>query len=151
MSPLISGFNVIFLELECADILLGDISSEKNMKNNGWAVDVRFSNTHEWNAEYTENCGNHTFYGYHGDELVGSVRTAFKGSGNATLIFGNCYKTGSVEVLLNTDRLGSASQEKYKTVSFSYKRGDILTIREINTAIIKLYYFGISGCEGMFY
>ena len=132
------------------DLSLGDISSEESMMKNGWKVDVRFSNTDDWNSEYPVNCGKQTFYGYHGDHRVGSVSATFKGQGNATLIFGNCYKTGFVEVLLNQERLGQANHEKYKTIAFTYQRGDVLTIREVNTAIIKLYYFGISGCEGRF-
>ena len=119
------------------------------MIKNGWNVDTEYSNTDDWSTEYPINCGTQTFYGYHGDQKIGSVSTAFKGSGNATLIFGNCYKKGFVEVLLNEKQLKQANQEKYKTVSFSFNRGDILKIREVNTAIIKLYYFGITGCEGM--
>ena len=60
------------------------------------------------------------------------------------------YKTGFVEVLLINKRLEQANNEKYKTIAFTYQRGDVLMIREVNTAIIKLYYFGISGCEGKF-
>ena len=120
------------------------------MMKNGWKVDVMYSNTDDWSSEYPVNCGNQTFYGYHGDHRVGSVSATFKGSGNATLIFGNCYKTGFVEVLLNNKRLEQANQEKYKTIAFTYQRGDVIKIREVNTAIIKLYYFGISGCEGRF-
>ena len=118
------------------------------MIKNGWNVDIGYSNTNDWSSEYPINCGAQTFYGYHGDQKVGSVSTVFKGSGNATLIFGNCYKEGYVEVLLNEKQLMQANQEKYKTLAFNYNPGDELKIREVNTAIIKLYYFGITGCEG---
>ena len=133
---------------ECIDIALGDISSDSTMMKNGWNVDIEYSNTKDWSQDYLVNCGTQTFYGYHGDQKVGSVSATFKGSGNATLIFGNCYKEGFVEVLLNEEQLKQANQEKYKTVAFSYKRGDTIKIREVNTAIMKLYYFGITGCEG---
>ena len=120
------------------------------MRDNGWTIDVSFSNNNDWSDQYHGNCGNNTFYGYHGDSPVGMISATFKGSGNATVIFGNCYKNGSVVVLLNNNELERALQEKYKTVSFNYTRGDVLTIKEVDTAIIKLYYFGISGCDGKF-
>ena len=121
------------------------------MIRNGWKVDVGYSSTNDWSTEYSMNCGTQTFYGYHGDHKVGSVSATFKGTGNATLIFGNCYKEGFVEVLLNNEQLEQANQEKYKTIAFNYNPGDVLKIREVNTAIIKLYYFGITGCEGNFF
>ena len=138
----------IRLYIECIDIALGDVSSDSTMMKNGWNVDIEHSNTKDWSQDYLVNCGTHSFYGYHGAQKVGSVSATFKGSGNATLIFGNCYKEGFVEVLLNEEQLKQANQEKYKTVAFSYRRGDILKIRGVNIAIMKLYYFGITGCEG---
>lgn len=136
--------------LGCLDTGLGKISSESVMEDNGWSVDVRYSNNNDWSDEYAVNCGKHTFYGYHGDHRVGMLSATFKGSGNATVIFGNCYKTGYVVVLLNNKELERADQEKYKIVSFNYTRGDVIIIKEVNTAIIKLYYFGISACDGKF-
>lgn len=119
------------------------------MLRNGWKVDVGYSSTNDIkSSEYSNICGTQTFYGYHEDDKVGSVSAKFKGNGNATLIFGNCHKEGFVEVLLNNQQLGQAKQKKYKTIAFSYYPGDVLKIREVNTAIIKLYYFGITGCKG---
>ena len=81
------------------------------MIKNGWNVDIEYSNTKDWSQDYLVNCGTQTFYGYHGDQKVGTVSATFQGSGNATLIFGNCYKEGFVEVLLNEEHLKQANPD----------------------------------------
>ena len=106
------------------------------MKKHGWVFDVT-----NYNDEgYRNECGKYqTWYGYSYGSEVGSIHVALFGSGNAKLSYGNCYHTGQVKVLLNGQEISQASANvPKKTVSFSYTNRNILTLKEINTAIIKV-------------
>ena len=106
------------------------------MRKNGWVFDV----THSNKDRYKNECGKfQTWYGYSIGRDVGSIHVALLGSGNATLSYGNCYRQGLVKVLLNGKEISQASANTpEKTARFSYNHRSILTIKEINTAIIKI-------------
>ena len=106
------------------------------MKKYGWVFDVEKYN----DESYRKECGKYqTWYGYSYGNEVGSIHVALFGSGNATLSYGNCYRTGQVKVLLNGQEISQASANvPEKTIAFSYTNRNILTLKEINTAIIKV-------------
>ena len=111
------------------------------MERNGWTFDIEYSSSDwTWATDFGLKCGNETFYGYNNNNTVGEVSATFLGSGKATLGFGNCYKTGQVEVQLNDYQV--AHVQDYNpdvTITFYYKQGDVLQIKE-GFAIIKMNY-----------
>ena len=124
-----------------------DLSSLVAMKKNGWVFDV----THSNEKHFRNKCGKYkTWYGYSNGKKVGSIHVALLGSGNANLNFGNCYNRGLVKVLLNGKELSQASANTpEKTISFRYNHRNILTVKEINTAIIKMNSLKFSCGKGM--
>jgi hypothetical protein len=115
------------------------LTSESVMVKNGWSADLDYSNGNDWNKAHERDCSTATFYGYRGGNLVGSVSANFKGSGQGTLSYGNCYKTGYVMVSMNGVEIGRSTTNSQDLVKFQYRRGDVLKIEEFDTAIIKLY------------
>ena len=120
---------------KCIDTPLEDLSSIVEMRKNGWVFDVTNSNE----DRYKNECGKfQTWYGYSYGRDVGSIHVALLGSGNATLNYGNCYRQGRVKVLLNGKEISQASANTLEKIArFSYSHRNILTIKEVNTAIIK--------------
>ena len=119
----------------CLDRGLSLLTSKQVMHENGWIFDVAESMP----FRYTAKCSKNSWFGFTGDNPVGFVSTIFKGSGKATLNYGNCYSTGVVKVYVNNFLRSKASANvKHKMVTFEYSKGDVLKILEINTAIIKL-------------
>ena len=117
------------------DDKLTDFSSAMAMEKNGWKLNIR----HSMDSAYSEKCGMDTWFGYNYGEKVGSVQTTFKGTGKATLNFGNCYRSGWVKVYLNGKEISRANgNTPRKEVEFRYSKDDILRIKEVNVAIIKL-------------
>ena len=116
------------------------------MKKYGWVFDVTSYNE----KFYRNECGKYqTWYGYSYGKEVGSIHVALFGSGNATLNYGNCYRTGQVKVLLNGKEISQASANvPEKTIAFSYTNRNILTLKEINTAIIKVNSIDFSCGKG---
>ena len=128
------------------------------MKANGWDVHVNYSNTNiepnieEWFQNYTQDCGTNTFFGYSSVDLEGTVSYTFKGYGNATLKLGNCLfglYQGSVELSLtgNSTTTLNRTVDKSEVIGFTYKKGDIMSIKEVGAGIIKLYSIDIT-CWG---
>ena len=128
--------------LDCRDSLLGELTSKNVMINNGWTVDVTDDNT---NTDF-DSCDKNTFFGYKDGDQVGQVSTIFRGTGRATLVFGNCWSTGYLSVYINGTEIGRAYGNTKASVRFSYSKGDALRIKEFNSAIIALYSFAIDGC-----
>ena len=129
----------IFLSipLGCPDSSLSQIWNAKIMEKNGWI----FNMSHQDMAYLSDRCGDDTWYGFEIGNGVGSVQVSFKGSGNATLVFGNCWDSGEVISYLNVNTLAHAKANEFKTVSFPFTIGDILKIIEEGIAIIKLKSF----------
>ena len=136
----------------CADLKLENISKKSEMKDGGWTVYVSMSNggdSSDRNADYAqvkESCekdGILKFWGSKvgagaGGNTKGIVSATFKGAGKATLTYGNCWRVGRVNVLLNGKELGGVGPFGKDTAIFSYKMGDVLQITE-DTGVIKLY------------
>ena len=128
----------------CPDSSLTQIWNDKIMKKNGWI----FNGSHQDMAWSSHRCGNDTWFGLNAGHAVGSVKVSFQGSGNATLIFGNCWHSNTFKVTayLNGNILAHAKGDEFKTVSFPFAKGDTLKIDE-DGAIIKLKSFIIQCNE----
>ena len=119
------------------------------MKEGGWRVD----GAPEHAIRYAWFCAKPiTFWGYKYHSATGFVEATFKGSGRATLDFGNCYdKGGVVKVYLNAQEIGEADKlELSEVISFSYSKGDVLNITEEfkgNGGIIKINSLKLEECE----
>ena len=101
------------------------------MKNAGWNLGVgNWQNTDPPNVVAKCRRGKNWF-GFSGNARVGTVSTRLQGNGEATLDFGNCWGEGEVKVYLNDNVVASAQKNNpSKTVSFNFRDGDILKLRD---------------------
>ena len=134
--------------LVCADATLGDLTSKTIMEANGWKVNVGSS----FNPTYAKCAGTSTWYGYSSGSTVGSVAASLKGTGRATLNFGNCFTSGKVIVYLNNKEISRANANQNAIeIVFNFSEGDVLRIDEewdgVRGGIIKLNSFVVS-CSG---
>ena len=120
------------------------------MEANGWTINADGDNHHcpaqiilQHCLEILDTCGSDTFYGLmDGDGKIASVSATFKGIGRITISFGNCWDDGEVVMYLNDEVQASASGNKREEIiNLPYKTGDVLEIKGVGGAIIKLYYF----------
>ena len=108
------------------------------MRENGWIINL----TKENDPKYAGICGTKTWFGYEYGWPIGSIQTTFLQDGNAKLSFGNCYFLGHVSVVLNGKEISRAgANDVSKEVEFQYSKGDTLSIKEVDVAIIKLNSF----------
>ena len=120
------------------------------MRSNGWVIDVNNADNPRKNGIYTTLCGASSFWGYKFGLPVGRVSTTFKGSGKASLSFGECWFTGTTKVYLNNRQIGIASSRKLGVVvHFEYTQGDILKLEEEGAGIIKIDTLRLK-CTGKF-
>ena len=118
------------------------------MSSSGWVVDVNNADTVRSNGIYNNLCGSSTFWGYKLGFPVGRVTTTFKGSGKATLSFGECWIKGTTKVYLNDKQIGIALPRQLGiVVSFEYGQGDTLKLEEEGAGIIKIDYLKLT-CIG---
>ena len=131
------------------DSALENVKNREVMKQGGWRVD----GAPEHGSNYAWYCARPvTFWGFKYHRATGFVEATFKGSGRATLDFGNCYdKGGVVKVYLNAQEIGEADKlELSEVISFSYSKGDVLNITEEfkrNGGIIKINSLTLEECE----
>ena len=133
-----------------ADRKLEDLSSKMVMQKNGWKIEAANS----MDTKYSKQCGNKTWFGYNYGSSIGSLSTRFHGNGTATLNFGNCYRRGLVIVYLNGIEISRAHRNTLKMeTNFEYSKGDVLSIKEFDVAIIKLNSLKLShqGEKTMYY
>ena len=119
----------------CPDEALTQLGNKTVMEANGWT----FVTSHHDMVWYASTCGTDSWYGLHAGHTKGSVSAVFKGSGNATLSFGNCWhvRSYSVKAYLNRRVISTAIGNVFTNVSFTFIKGDTLKIEE-DGAIIKL-------------
>ena len=120
----------------CPDKGLSEVSNREVMEKNGWI----FNTTHSDMVWGKSHCGEGSWFGFHSNAAYGSVSTTFKGSGTATLSFGNCWAASlyKVSVVINGEVKSEAEGNVMeKEISFSFNKGDNLIIKE-NGAIIKI-------------
>ena len=106
------------------------------MEKNGWI----FNTSHSDMVWGRNHCGEGSWFGLHSGSAEGSVSTTFKGSGTATLSFGNCWTSSAykVSVVINGEiRSEAMGNVMEKEISFSFNKGDNLIIKE-DGAIIKI-------------
>ena len=120
--------------------------NQKEMKEGGWIVDegiIEHDNSH------SADCGGHgTFWGYKKGSAAGFVKATFKGSGSVSLDFGSCFKGGTTKVYLNNGQIAIAQGiHPSVIISFRYKKGDVLKIKEEETGIMKINSFKLEDCE----
>ena len=114
----------------------------------GWTFNL---GSGPWNKDPSYlpgTCSGSLWFGYESGNAVGSIKTTFYGSSNASLTFGNCCPTGTVNLYLDGIIIASAEATSMKTVTFDYSYGNELKLDEINKGIIRFEDFKISNCEG---
>ena len=128
----------------CVDHALQNVRNRNDMVVGGWTI-----NAPDQSNAWAKDCGGYnTFWGYTNGSPVGYVSAIFKGSGIATLNFGNCWKKGITKVYLNGQVVGSAGPFQSSVVArFNYKSGDNLKIAEENMGIIKINSLKLEGCK----
>ena len=131
--------------VRCPDKKLENIRNKAAIMAAGWNLDLK--NDPIATSSYRKHCGTHTFWGYKYGKKVGTMSYVFKGHGGATLKFGNCYTRGETKVYLNDKFIRSAKSKTKNQISFTYKPGDTLRLKEVNTGIIIIYSLMIS-CNG---
>ena len=113
------------------------------MEANGWSFDIEYDNENHYphwdQPDSLPDCGESTYYGWRQWQDVGTITTTLKGHGTMFINFGNCWDTGFVAATLNGDELKRVTSKARDTVSFHYKPGDVLQLKDVDTAIIKLY------------
>ena len=122
----------------CPDRKLSQVSNRTVMEKNGWKFNSSSENDTVWASVF---CGEYSWFGFH-HHMDGSVSTTFKGSGTATLSFGNCVPLSSslykVSVVVNGEIIAVAMGNVMKEeMLFSFIRGDNLIIK-VHNAIIKI-------------
>ena len=134
------------------DSALSDLSNKTAMESNGWvfAKDTKKPKKGCGTGKWYDKVGCGSASWYCSGHAKGSITTIFKGSGLATLKFGNCYTRGKVEVLLNgvtkgtaKKRARKASDVKIESISFEFSPGDELKIMESPNGMITLKSFKV--------
>ena len=124
------------------DSALQNVDNRQTMIDGGWIVDV------DEYQSYGHCCMEpKTFWGYKHKRAVGVVKATFKGSGKATLNFGNCYVVGVTKAYLNDLEIGSAGSYQYANKTFNFNKGDTLKLIEEQAGIIKINSLSLSGCQ----
>ena len=128
----------------CVDHALQNVRNRNDMAIGGWIINA----PHQGNTHAAGCGGYNTFWGYDYGSPVGYVEAIFKGSGIATLSFGNCYIGGITKVYLNGQAISSAGPYQSSMVArFNYKIGDFLTIAEEDHGIILINSLKLEGCK----
>ena len=120
------------------------------MESNGWVFyGKKRCGTGNWyeDSKGQKVCGPGSWYC--SGSAIGSISTTLRGSGSATLDFGNCYTKGKVVVLLNGQEINGKGKStananvKSKNITFKFIPGDELKIIEPDNGIIKLNSFNV--------
>ena len=146
-----NSYVLFFTGAEKTDQDLTDFSSFSTMALNGWTIDVAGQNQGDRFA-----CNLPTpssVYGYNLGPAIGSIHATFKGSGSATLTYGNGYPSGNVTVKLNGAVVDTATgymasphhckspcnkaadaagttHDGTKSVTFTFSAGDVIRVEE---------------------
>ena len=104
------------------------------MKSNGWIFENLTSDMSEcmpFTSIVSDVCGrDFNWYGWGCGNINGSVSTILRGSGTATLQYGNCWNAGKVNVYLNNTKIISSRSATVELQTFDYRDGDELKIME---------------------
>ena len=144
---------MIFILIDlCVDRGLENVADKAEMITNGWAICVDNGDSKTNNLRYEKTCTSQNaagFWGYLYGCPIGGVKAQFEGTGTATLSFGSCNsRGGSVKVYLNEKNIQTTTTLT-QTVTFVYKRGDVLKIEEWGMGIVKINSLKLTECEGI--
>ena len=143
---------MIFILIDlCVDRGLENVADKAEMITNGWAICVDNGDSKANNLRYEKTCTSQNvagFWGYLYGCPIGSVKAQFEGTGTATLSFGACHPPGSVKVYLN-EKIIQTTTTLTQTVTFVYKRGDVLKIEEWGASIVKINSLKLTECKGI--
>jgi len=91
-------------------------------------------------VHHSHACNGHHFHAYKNGNGVGVASKTFAGSGEAKLVFGNCWDAGKTNVYLNGEEIGSAKPHKTsQIVKFAFESGDKLAVKdEEGNAVVQL-------------
>ena len=76
--------------------------------------------------------------GCNSDDSKGTISTILKGYGSATLEFGNCASSGTVQVFIKGKIIASLSGNDKKKIEFNFCDGDNLMLLEVDGGIIQI-------------
>ena len=124
---------------------VNSLKQNKAQSVNGWTFDLD-NGPWESNPSDYGNCTGSPWFGWK-RWPVRSIKTELYGSGKASLTFGNCYTSGTVNLYLNGNIIASAGPTSMKTATFHYSNGNEMKLDEVNTGIIRFEDFIISNCE----
>ena len=106
------------------------LKHNKEKSVSGWTFDLGYGS---FNSEFA-SCS--PWFGYNYGQSVGSIKTTLSGSGGqASLTFGNCWPTGTVNLYLDGTKISSAGNNSMKTATFDYSNGNELKLDEISSNI----------------
>ena len=124
---------------------VNSLKGNKEQSVSGWTFDL---NNGPWNDAPWDYCSVAPWFGWKSNDKVGSIKTTLYGIGYASLTFGNCWTTGTVNLYLDGAIIDSAGPGSMKTAIFDYSNGNELKLDETNEGIIMFEDFKISNCEG---
>ena len=131
------------------DFGLTDLTSRVEMENSGWTFTPNINNKGSGAGleAILKACSAGTWYGWAGSGN-GKTSATFVGSGRATLDYGNCWISGTVNVYLNdviiaTSPINSPSQ----TITFHFSSNDVLSVEEVGFGVIKINSL-VVNCRG---
>ena len=126
---------------------VNSLKHNKEQSVPGWTFDLISG---PWNSDPSNygTCSGSPWFGWGHRVSQGSIKTTLYGSGHASLTFGNCWTTGTVNLYLDGTKISSAGPNSMKTATFDYSNGNELKLDEINTGIIRFEDFISNSCEG---
>ena len=114
------------------------------MQSNGWVFENLTNNMSQcmpFTSTVQNVCGmdGSAWYGWGCGNKEGSISTILRGSGTATLHYGNCWHSGKVSVYLNNTKILSSPPDTNSLQSFDYHDGNELKIMDDDgTGIIQM-------------
>ena len=126
------------------------------MQSNGWVfknLTNSMSQCMPFTSTVPDVCGmdGSTWYGWGCGNKAGSITTLLRGSGVATLHYGNCGDSGKVNVYLNGTKILSSPPGRKSLQSFDYYDGNELKITdEEGNGIIQIISITFA-CKGAIY
>ena len=106
------------------------------MEENGWVFENLTNNiSHCMPSVSTihENCGGENgthWYGWGCGNTVGSISTILKGTGTASLYYGNCWNEGNVNVYVNNEKVSYSTPGVTQVYKIPYNDGDELKLTD---------------------
>ena len=127
---------------------VNSLKGNKEESVSGWTFALDYGPWNRDPSDYGGICPGSPWFGWSYGPSIGYMKTTLDGSGHASLTFGNCWTTGTVNLYLDGIKIASAQATSVKTVTFDYSNGYELKLDEVDAGIIRFEDFKISNCEG---